>query len=96
MALGLKYCFFGRFVKGYDVGSPMSELVNYNLKPDSVLKEVTDILSVIAQISAKSYSTLFRTISLQKNPDEIRMAIPDLFFMYINKYAIINESFLWR
>jgi hypothetical protein len=61
--------------KGYDVNGVMNELMNYNLKPDSVLKEVTDTLSVIAEISRKSTRTLLRTISLLKNPPEIQTAI---------------------
>ena len=61
--------------KGYDVGGIMNELMNYNLKPDSVLKEVTDTLSVIAEISGKSTRTLLRTISLLKLPPEIKAEI---------------------
>ncbi len=61
--------------KGYDVNGVINELMNYNLKPDSVLKEVTDTLSVIAEISGKSTRTLLRTISLLKNPPEIQTAI---------------------
>ena len=61
--------------KGYDVNGVINELMNYNLKPDSVLKEVTDTLSVIAEISGKSTRTMLRTISLLKLPDEIQAAI---------------------
>ena len=61
--------------KGYDVNGVINELMNYNLKPDSVLKEVTDTLSVIAEISGKSTRTLLRTISLLKNPPETQTAI---------------------
>ncbi|MCX5816283.1 MAG: hypothetical protein NTX75_08585 [Proteobacteria bacterium] len=61
--------------KNYDVAGVMNELMNYNLKPDSVLKEVTDTLSVIADISGKSIRTMSRTISLLKLPPEIQAAI---------------------
>ena len=61
--------------KGYDVDGVINELMNYNLKPDSVLKEVTDTVSVIAEISGKSTRTLHRTISLLKLSDEIQAAI---------------------
>ena len=49
--------------------------MNYNLKPDSVLREVTDTVSVIAVISAKSTRTLLRMLSLSKLSPEIQMAI---------------------
>ena len=61
--------------KVYDVDGVINELMNYNLKPDSVLKEVTDTVSVIAEISGKSTRTLHRTISLLKLSDEIQAAI---------------------
>jgi ParB family chromosome partitioning protein len=61
--------------KGYDVNGVINELMNYNLKPDSVLKEVTDTLSVIAEISGKSTRSMIRTISLLKTPPEIQTAI---------------------
>jgi len=40
----------------------MSDLVNYNLKPNSIFKEATDTLSVIAEITGKSIHTMFSTI----------------------------------
>ena len=61
--------------KGYDVAGVMSELVNYDLKPDSVSPEVTDTVSVIAEIVGKSIRTLSRTLSLLKTPPEIQVAI---------------------
>ena len=48
--------------KGYDVDGVINELMNYDLKPDSVSPEVTDTLSVIAEIAGKSIRTLSRTI----------------------------------
>ncbi|MCX5809796.1 MAG: hypothetical protein NTX36_10580 [Proteobacteria bacterium] len=38
-------------------------------------KEVTDTVSVIAEISEKSITTMFNTISILKLSDEIQMAI---------------------
>ena len=53
----------------------MSDLVSYDHKPDSVSPEVTDTVTVIAEIVGKSIRTLLRTISLLKLPPEIRTAI---------------------
>ncbi|MCX5810192.1 MAG: hypothetical protein NTX36_12625 [Proteobacteria bacterium] len=64
-----------RQAKWYDADSLMNELVNYALKPDSVLKEVTDTVSVIAEISGKSTRTPLRTILLLKNSPEIQAGI---------------------
>ena len=48
--------------KNYDVDGAMSELVNYDLKPNSVSPEATDTLSVIAEIYIKSIITLSCTL----------------------------------
>ena len=48
---------------------------NYDLKPDSVSPEVTDTVSVIAEIVGKSIRTLSRMLSLINLPDYIRAAI---------------------
>ena len=61
--------------KGYNLDEAMSELMNYNLKPESVSKEVTDTVSVIAEISGKSTRTLLRTISLLKLVPKIQDVI---------------------
>ncbi|MCX5814559.1 MAG: ParB/RepB/Spo0J family partition protein [Proteobacteria bacterium] len=61
--------------KGYDVDGVMNELANYDLKPDSVSPEVTDTLSVIAEIVGKSIRTLSRTISLLKLPPDVQAEI---------------------
>ncbi|MCX5805483.1 MAG: ParB/RepB/Spo0J family partition protein [Proteobacteria bacterium] len=61
--------------KGYNLDGVMSEIMNYNLKPDSVSKEVTDTVSVIAVISGKSTRTLLRTISLLKLVPKIQDVI---------------------
>ena len=48
----------------------------YERRPEDLSKAITDTLSAIAEIAGKSIRTLHRTISLLKNPDEIRTAIP--------------------
>jgi ParB family chromosome partitioning protein len=59
----------------YNLDGVINELMNYNLKPDSVSKEVTDTVSVIVKISAKSTKTVLRTISLLKLVPKIQEAI---------------------
>jgi hypothetical protein len=61
----------------YNLDGVINELMNYNLKPDSVSKEVTDTVSVIVKISAKSIQTMHRTISLLKLVPKIQEAIVD-------------------
>ena len=61
--------------KGYDVEGVMSVLVNCDRSPDYVLPEVSCTVQEISTISAKSYSTLFRTILLLKLPPEIQAEI---------------------
>lgn len=59
----------------YNVDRVMSELVEIQLRPENLSDEFTCTVHVIAQISAKSYSTLFRIISLLKLSPEIQAAI---------------------
>ncbi len=59
----------------YNLDGVMSELMNYDLKPESVSKEMTDTVSVISKISGKSTRTLFRTISLLKLVSKIQDTI---------------------
>ncbi len=59
----------------YNLDGVMSELINYDLKPNSVSAEMTDTLSVISKISGKSTRTMFRTISLLKLVPKIQDAI---------------------
>ena len=61
--------------KGYDVEGVMSVLVNCDRSPDYVLPEVSCTVQEISIISAKSYSTMFRTISLLKLSPEIQAEI---------------------
>jgi hypothetical protein len=61
--------------KNYDVDGVMSELVNCNRSPEYVPEEVSFTLKETSEISAKSYPTLFRTISLLKLSPEIQAAI---------------------
>jgi ParB-like chromosome segregation protein Spo0J len=61
--------------RGYDVDGVMSVLVDIQLRPENLSNEITFTLNVISEISAKSYPTLFRAISLLKNPPEIQAAI---------------------
>ncbi|MCX5805220.1 MAG: ParB/RepB/Spo0J family partition protein [Proteobacteria bacterium] len=61
--------------KGYDVEGVMSELVRYNLKPETLPEEIVLTVRTIFEISAKSIQTLHRTISLLKLSPEIQAAI---------------------
>jgi ParB-like chromosome segregation protein Spo0J len=61
--------------KGYDVEGVMSELVRYNLKPETLPEEIVLTLRTISEISAKSIQTLHRTISLLKLSPEIQAEI---------------------
>jgi ParB family chromosome partitioning protein len=61
--------------QGYDVNGVMKELVNIMRTPDYVSEEISFTLNEIVKISAKSYPTLFRTISLLKLSPEIQTAI---------------------
>ena len=61
--------------RGYNLEGVMSELVEIQLRPENLSDEFTCTVHVIAQISAKSYSTLFRIISLLKLSPEIQTAI---------------------
>jgi ParB family transcriptional regulator, chromosome partitioning protein len=61
--------------KGYGVDGVMAELVNIQRRPEDVLEEIAFTLNAISQISAKSYPTLFRTISLLKLSPEIQAEI---------------------
>ena len=61
--------------KNYDVDGVMSDLVMYNRRPEDVSEEIAFTVNAIIEISGKSYPTLFRTISLLKNPLEIQTAI---------------------
>ncbi|MCX5816993.1 MAG: ParB/RepB/Spo0J family partition protein [Proteobacteria bacterium] len=60
---------------GYDVDGVMSDLIKYNRKPDTLSEAAVFTLNTIIEISGKSYPTLFRTVSLLKNPPEIQVAI---------------------
>ncbi len=61
--------------KGYNLEGVMNELVEIQIRPENLSDEFTCTVHVIAQISAKSYSTLFRIISLLKLSPEIQAAI---------------------
>ncbi|MCX5816697.1 MAG: hypothetical protein NTX75_10740 [Proteobacteria bacterium] len=61
--------------KNYDVDGVMSELVKYEMRPESLIKEIVDTLSTTAEISGKSTRTMLRTISLLKLPPEIQTTI---------------------
>jgi len=61
--------------KGYDVDGVMSDLVKYEMKPESLSEEIVDTLSTTAEISGKSTRTILRTISLLKLPPEIQAEI---------------------
>ncbi len=61
--------------KGCDVGGVMSEIVSYKLRPDDLLNQVTPTVGVMIEITGKSITTLFNTISLLKLSPEIQAAI---------------------
>jgi ParB family chromosome partitioning protein len=65
----------GQAGKVYDVDGVISDLIKYNRKPDTLSEEMVFTVNTIIEISAKSYPTLFRTISLLKLPLEIQAAI---------------------
>ena len=61
--------------QGYDLDGVMSDLIKYNRKPDTLSEALVFTLNTIIEISAKSYPTLFRTISLLKLSTEIQAEI---------------------
>jgi ParB family chromosome partitioning protein len=61
--------------KGYDVDGVMSELVKVMRAPDYASEDFLFTVNKTSEISAKSYPTLFRTISLLKLSPEIQAAI---------------------
>ena len=61
--------------KGYDADGVMSELVKVMRAPDYASEDFLFTLNKTSEISAKSYPTLFRTISLLKLSPEIQAAI---------------------
>ena len=63
--------------KNYDVDGVISELVKYEMKPETVTEEMVDTVSTISQIAGKSARTLLRTLSLLKLPDTILAAVSD-------------------
>jgi hypothetical protein len=52
--------------KAYNVDGVMSELIKYEMKPESLPEEVATTVVATAKISAKSTRTLIRTILLLK------------------------------
>ena len=50
--------------RNYDVDGLMAAFVNAQTRLDDLPEEVAFTVNAIAQISAKSYPTLFRTMSL--------------------------------
>ncbi len=61
--------------KNYDVDGVMSDLVMYNRRPEDLPEPFASTVDAIMQIAGKAYTSLFRTLSLLKNPDEIQAAI---------------------
>jgi len=61
--------------KGYDVDGVMSELVNYDKKPEDLSKEIAETVSAIVVIVVKTTRTVFNGLSILKTPDEIQAAI---------------------
>ena len=63
--------------KGYDAQGVMSELIRYKLKPDDLSDELVPTVGTILEITGKSITTLFNSISLLKLSDEIQAAVSD-------------------
>ena len=61
--------------KGYDVDGVMSELMNYDRRPEDVSKEFAATVAATIEISGKSTRTLHRAMSLLKLSPEIQSAI---------------------
>ncbi len=61
--------------KGYDVDGVISELVNYDRRPEDLSKEIAETVSAIVVIVGKTTRTVFNGLSLLKTPDEIQAAI---------------------
>ncbi len=61
----------------YNLDGVMSELMKIQLKPGTMSEEMVFTVNTISEISGKSYSTLFRTISLLKLVSKIQDAIVD-------------------
>ena len=53
----------------------MSELTSYNRRPEDVPEVIAITVIAISEIVGKPIMTMFRTISLLKNPPEIQAAI---------------------
>ena len=53
----------------------MSELVNYDRRPEGVSDVIAATVAAILQITGKSTKTLFNGLSLLKLPDAIRTAV---------------------
>ena len=60
----------------YNIDGVMSDLARYEMKPDTLTKEIVDTVSTISEISGKSIRTLHRTISLLKLVPKIQGACP--------------------
>jgi hypothetical protein len=61
--------------KNYDADGMMAELVDIQRRPADLTEEIACTLHAIYKMSAKSYPTLFRTISFLKLSPEIQAAI---------------------
>jgi len=61
--------------RNYDVEGLMSDLIKYNRKPDTLSEAMVSTLDTIMKISGKAYTSMFRTMSLLKLPDQIQAAI---------------------
>jgi ParB-like chromosome segregation protein Spo0J len=63
--------------KGYDVDGLMNDLVRYERRREDIPEEIACTVQAICQITVKSVSTLFRTLSLLKLPRDIQRAVAD-------------------
>ncbi|MCX5806781.1 MAG: hypothetical protein NT010_12090 [Proteobacteria bacterium] len=61
--------------KGYNLDGVMSDLMKVQLRPDDLPEDVVFTVNTVAQISGKSYPTLFSTISLLKLVPKIQDVI---------------------
>jgi ParB family chromosome partitioning protein len=61
--------------KNYNLDGVISELMNYNLKPEKVSEVMTETVSVITKISGKTTRTLLNGLSLLKLVPKIQDAV---------------------
>jgi len=67
--------------KGYEVAAIMGELVNYKLRPNDVSDQFAPTVGAIIDLTGKSITTLYNTLSLLLNPSRVQSAIIDALYL---------------